>query len=67
MNANDQEKICKAGFVIIRSDDTSKPSIKCKKKDHPRSWKTLSNNFKSKKERDQHMKDLLELDDYIED
>ena len=22
MNANDQEQICKAGFVIIRSDDT---------------------------------------------
>lgn len=32
MNANDQEKICKAGFIIIRSDDTTKPSIKCKKK-----------------------------------
>ena len=30
MNANDQEKICKDGFVIIRSDDTTKPSIKFK-------------------------------------
>lgn len=67
MNANDQEKICKGGFVIIRSDDTSKPSIKCKKKDHPRSWKTLRNDFKSKNQRDLYMRDLLLLDDYIED
>ena len=67
MNANDQEKICKAGFVIIRSDDTSKPSIKFKNECHPRSWKKLRKDFKSKKERDECMKNLLELNDYIED
>lgn len=67
MNANDQEKICKAGFVIIRLDDTSKPSIKFKNKFHPRSWKKLRKDFKSKKERDECMKNLLELNDYIED
>ncbi|WP_308773118.1 hypothetical protein [uncultured Bacteroides sp.] len=67
MNANDQEKVCKSGFVIIRADDTNKPAIKCKKAEHPRSWKILRNDFKSKNQRDQYMKDLLELDDYIED
>lgn len=67
MNANYQEKICKAGFVIIRSDDTSKPSIKFKNEFHPRSWKKLRKDFKSKKERDECMKILLELNDYIED
>lgn len=67
MNANDQEKVCKSGFVIIRADDTNKPAIKCKKAEHPRSWKILRNDFKSKNQRDQCMQDLLELDDYIED
>lgn len=27
MDANDQEKVCKSGFVIIRADDTNKPAI----------------------------------------
>lgn len=67
MNANDQEKVCKSGFVIIRADDTNKPAIKCKKAEHPRNWKILRNDFKSKYQRDLYMKELLELDDYIED
>lgn len=67
MNARDQEKICKAGFVIIRSDDTFKPSIKFKNEFHPKSWKKLRKDFKSKKERDECMENLLLLNDYIED
>lgn len=67
MDANDQEKVCKSGFVIIRADDTNKPVIKCKKAEHPRSWKILRDDFRSKYQRDLYMRDLLLLDDYIED
>lgn len=67
MDANDQEKVCKSGFVIIRADDTKKPAIICKKAEHPRSWKILRNDFRSKYQRDLYMRDLLLLDDYIED
>lgn len=67
MNANDQEKVCKSGFVIIRADDTRGPKIKFKNQYNPRSWKTLRKDFRSKTQRDLYMKDLLELDDYIED
>lgn len=62
MDANDQEKVCKSGFVIIRADDTN-----CKKAEHPRSWKILRDDFRSKYQRDLYMRDLLLLDDYIED
>lgn len=67
MNANDQEKVCKSGFVIIRADDTRGPIIKFKNQYNPRNWKTLRKDFKSKNQRDQCMKELIELDDYIED
>ena len=67
MNANDQEKVCKSGFVIIRADDTRGPIIKFKNQYNPRNWNTLRKDFKSKNQRDQCMKELLELDDYIED
>lgn len=31
MDANDQEKVCKSGFVIIRADDTNKPAKNAKR------------------------------------
>lgn len=68
MNARDQEKVCHAGFWIIRAGERNgKPIIKAKKLDNPDSWVTIRSDFKSKAERDRYMKELLEYDFYIED
>ena len=41
MDENDQEKLCKDDYVILRRMDTPSPHIKYKSKSNPRSWKEL--------------------------
>lgn len=48
MNANDQEKLCKNGYVILRRMDTPLPHIKYKSKSNPRSWKKYDGNYQTK-------------------
>jgi hypothetical protein len=66
MNANDQEKLCKNGYVILRRMDTPLPHIKYKSKSNPRSWKKYDD-YVSKAHRDKVMRELLQKDNYIED
>ena len=66
MNQTDQAKLCKAGYVIIRKDDTLIPSIKCKDASHPYSWKRYGGTYPSKAERDRAMKRLLLSDKIVE-
>lgn len=67
MNANDQERVCKAGYVILRRMDTPRPHIKYKSKSNPRSWKKYDGDYVSKAHRDKVMRELLQKDNYIED
>lgn len=68
MNAGDQQKVCYAGFVIIRAEERNgKSIIKCKSYSNPDSWKIHRKDFKSKAERDRCMKELLKQSNYIED
>ena len=67
MNASDQAKIAKAGYTIIRRQDSIFPVIKFKSKVNPCNWHVLKETFKSKAERDRYVKRLLTQDDIIED
>lgn len=68
MNAGDQQKVCYAGFMVIRAEERNgRPIIKCKSYSHPYNWVTHRNDFKSKAERDRYMKKLLEKSNVIED
>lgn len=67
MNANDQEKLCKDGYVILRRMDTPRPHIKYKSKSNPRSWKKFDDDYVSKAYRDRMMTELLKNEKYIED
>lgn len=67
MNAKDQAKLAKAGYVIIRRQDAPEPHIKYKSSNNPDSWKKLPEKFKSKAERDRHANRLLEQTLIIED
>lgn len=67
MNANDQEKLCKNGYVILRRIDTQFPHIKYKSKSNPKSWKKYDGDYSSKSYRDKIMRELLQNDNYIED
>ena len=67
MNANDQEKLCKDGYVILRRMDTPFPHIRYKSKSNPRSWKKYDGNYQSKAYRDRIMTELLKNEKYIED
>jgi len=67
MNATDQAKLCKAGYIILRRMDYPSPHIKIKSKANPHSWKRCGDYYPSKAERDRSMKRLLESNDIIED
>ena len=55
MNAKDQRKLCKAGYITFKSDI------------NPDSWKRYGDNYPSKAERDRAMKRLLTDDKIVED
>ena len=64
MNINDQNKLAKAGFMIIRKDDYPQPRIKMSAggngsmKTHP--------SYQTKAERDRAFKKMLQDDKIIE-
>ena len=47
MNLRDQEKVIKAGFIIVRSDDQPSPRIKVKD-GKSSEWRTLNKPFPTK-------------------
>lgn len=65
MNLKDQNKLIKAGFMLVRPDDQPSPRIKIKD-GKSTEWRTLSN-FPSKAARDKKLKELLEIDKVIQD
>ena len=65
MNINDQNKLKKAGFSIVRKDDYPAPRIKISTGKNG-GWKTLGK-YSSKAERDRAFADLLESDKFISD
>ena len=56
MGTNDQDKVIKAGFMIIRPDDF--PNIRIKYRVGNGAWKTLEK-FDTKAARDRRLKELL--------
>ncbi len=64
MNQNAQDKVLKAGFTVIRTDDL--PNIRIKKLKRAGVWETLEN-FPTKTARDRKFKELLKDDLTIED
>lgn len=64
MSIDDQNKLKKAGFVIIRKDDYPKPRIKMSTGSNG-GWKTY-NTFSTKAERDRAFKQMLQDDKIIE-
>lgn len=65
MNINDQNKLKKAGFSIVRKDDYPVPRIKISVGDNG-AWMTLGK-YSTKAERDKAFADLLERDKFISD
>ena len=66
MDGDSRNKVMKAGFAIIRSDDQPSPRIKIMV-DSFGNWKTLERDFKSKAARDRRFKELLREDNVIND
>lgn len=66
MNLRDQEKVIKAGFIIVRSDDQPSPRIKVKD-GKSSEWRTLNKPFPTKAARDRELSRLLALDMVIQD
>lgn len=64
MTANDQNKLMKAGFMIIRKDDYPSPRIKVCTGSNG-GWET-HNTYPSKAERDRVFKQMLQDDKIIE-
>lgn len=56
MGTNDQDKVIKAGFMIIRPDDY--PNIRIKYRVGNGAWKTLEK-FETAAARDRRLKELL--------
>ncbi|MBR5146465.1 MAG: hypothetical protein IKW54_02425 [Bacteroidales bacterium] len=56
MGTNDQDKVIKAGFMIIRPDDY--PNIRIKYRVGNGAWKTLEK-FDTEAARDRRLKELL--------
>lgn len=56
MSTNDQDKVIKAGFMIIRPDDY--PNIRIKYRVGNGAWNTLEK-FDTKTARDRRLKELL--------
>ena len=66
MNTKDQIKLLKAGYLILRKDDT--PTIRIKvKKYNTNEWQTFEKDFKTKAMRDRRMQELLQSDTTLED
>lgn len=65
MDLNSQNKVLKAGFMIIRKDDYPQPKIKYKQFGFPE-WRTFEK-FTTKAARDRRFKDLLYDSSIIED
>ena len=65
MNARDQRKLCKAGWIIYRKEDSSKPIIKFKSKNN-QDWKKFEE-YPSKAARDRSLAMLLEANNAVED
>lgn len=64
MNQDGQDKVLKAGFTVIRTDD--QPNIRIKRLKRAGVWETLEN-FPTKAARDRKFKELLKDDLTIED
>ncbi len=65
MDTQSQQKVIRAGFMIIRPDDT--PNIRIKYKGETlQSWTTLEK-FKTKSERDKRFQELLKDQNIISD
>lgn len=64
MDKKSIEKVMKAGFVIIRKEDTFQPRIKIKTLEHD--WRTLEK-FDTKSARNRHFDKLMEEDKYLDD
>ncbi len=67
MNATDQAKLCKMGYIILRRMDYPQPQIKFKSDANPYTWKKYGNSYPSKAERDRSMKRLLQDEKIVED
>lgn len=65
MNLRDQEKLFKAGFTLVRSDDQPTPRIKVKD-GKSSEWRTLKS-FPTKAARNRELADLVKLSTVIED
>lgn len=65
MNLRDQNKVIKAGFILVRSDDQPTPRIKIKD-GKSSEWRSLKS-FPTKAARDRELNQLLELDTVIMD
>lgn len=66
MNLRDQEKVIKAGFIIVRPDD--QPRLRIKVKDGKSSeWRTFGKSFPTKAARDRELNRLLALIAVIQD
>ncbi len=64
MNAKDQMKIIKAGFTIIREDEIN---LRIKKKVDSHAWATFKSGFKNITAMRKEMKQLLQLNNVVED
>ena len=64
MDKKSTQKVLKAGFVIIRKEDTLQPRIKIKTLEHD--WSTLAK-FDSKAARNRYFDALMEDDKYLDD
>jgi len=65
MNQKDQLKVLKAGFTIIRKEESAlKIKYKC---DDDHNWKTLSSGYASKAAMQREMDQLLKSSNIIED
>lgn len=65
MDLNSQNKVMRAGFMLIRKDDQPSPRIKHKQFGFSE-WRTFEK-FKTKAERDRRYKELLYNSGIIED
>ena len=67
MNANDQAKLCKAGYLVLRSEDRGdKHIIKMKTSVQPRAW-VFHSAYPSKVARNRVLQHMLEDPMTIED
>jgi hypothetical protein len=65
MNTTDQQKLIRAGYILIRPDDQPNPRIKIKDS-QSFEWRTLEK-FDSKAARDRKLKWLLTAEKTIQD